>query len=595
MKKIIAILSIFTCLNLFAVSIFAFRPSKKSNKWAEKQIKKMSVDEKVGQLVHIGINAKYAHQNSDFFKEIQRNIVENKLGGIVVFAGGLYETVHFVNRMQENAKIPLLISADFETGVGMRFDETVNFPWNMAVAATGNPELARKQGEIVGREAKALGVYQVYAPVVDVNNNADNPVINTRSYGENPADVARFAVAFTQGLQSQKIIATAKHFPGHGDTNVDSHRGLPIIDVDKKRLDAVELVPFKAVIDAGIGSVMIAHIGLPQIDPTQIKPLKQSINLDTDSAFANENATMPSTLSPLINTNILHKELKFDGLTVTDAMSMSGLTQYFNQDEAAVLAVLAGSDILEKPANVELTLKGLREAVNSGRISQEKLNESVKKQLAWKHELGLVKNKITPLTEIDKIVSSTETVNLAEEIAKNAVTLVKNENQILPLEKGKQISLLCITNGEDRNFVGVAFATTLRSFGLKVERIVLEERSNALEIENAINRMKKADVVIAGLYGRVRSGAKNSVGLPESGLKVLREAFVTNKPTIGIAFGNPYFLRDFPEFSTYIAAFGDMGSLQRATANALTGKNEFVGKLPITIGKYPRGTGLKLK
>jgi beta-N-acetylhexosaminidase len=600
MKKVLSILSVFICIHLWTIPFFAqsnkrFEPSEKSWKFADKMLKKMSVDEKVGQLVHIGINAKYTAQDSDVFKEIQRQIVENKVGGIVVFAGGVYETVHFVNRMQENAKIPLLISADFETGVGMRFEETVNFPWNMAVAATGNPDFARREGVIVGKEARALGVLQVYAPVVDVNNNPDNPVINARSYGENPNDVARFGVAFMEGLQSQRVIATAKHFPGHGDTAVDSHRGLPIIDYDRKRLDAIELVPFKAVIDAGIASVMIAHIALPQIDPTVIKPIKNAVNTETESAFATENATLPATLSPLINTQILHKELGFKGLTVTDAMSMSGLTQYFTQDEAAVRAFLAGADILEKPADIELTLKGLKDAVMSGRISQERLNESVRKILAWKHELGLFKNKIAPITEIDKIVSSDETRKLADEIAQNAVTLAKNNSNLLPLEKGKKVVVLCITNGEDKNSVGIMFVNSLRSQGLQAERIVIDDRTNDAEINLALSKIQKADVVIGGLYARVRSGAKNSIGLPDAGIKVLNEAFALNKPSIGISFGNPYLLRNLPQFNSYIVAYGDMASLQRAAAKGIMGTNNFVGKLPITIGDYPRGTGLSLK
>jgi beta-N-acetylhexosaminidase len=599
MKKVLSILSVFICVHLWTIPFFAesnkrFEPSEKSWKFADKMLKKMSVDEKVGQLVHIGINAKYASQDGDVFKDIKRHVVENKVGGIVVFAGGLYETVHFVNRMQENAKIPLLISADFETGVGMRFDETINFPWNMAVAATGNPEFARREGVIVGREARALGVMQVYAPVVDINNNADNPVINVRSYGENPNDVARFGVAFMEGLQSNRIIATAKHFPGHGDTNVDSHRGLPIIDVSRERLNNLELIPFKAVIDAGIAGVMIAHIGLPQIDPTEIKPIKNAVNTDTDSAFTGEKATMPSTLSPLINTQILHKELGFKGLTVTDAMSMSGLTQYFTQDEAAVRAFLAGSDILEKPADIELTLKGLKDAVMSGRISMERLNESVRKELAWKHELGLFKNKITPLTEIDKIVSNNETRKLNDEIAQNAVTLVKNEN-VLPLEKGKKVSVICVTNGDDRNFVGTLFVNSLRSMGLNAERLVIDERSTEAESRLITSKMQQSDAVIAAFYVKARSGAKNSLVIPEPALKVLNEAFSANKPSVGISFGNPYLLRNFPKFNSYVVAYGDMGSLQRAAANGITGTQDFVGKLPITIGEYPRGTGLSLK
>ena len=271
MKRFAALLSVFICLHLWFVPAFAqtnqkFRPSEKAYKWADKQLKKMTADEKIGQLVHIGINARYMNQASPEFLELKRQIVENKIGGIVVFVGGVYETVHLVNRMQAEAKIPLLISADFETGVGMRFEETVNLPWNMAIAATGNPDLARRQGEITALEARALGVQQVFAPVVDVNNNADNPVINVRSYGEHPEDVARFATAFTMGLQSRNVLATAKHFPGHGDTAVDSHRGLPIINFSRERLEKIELVPFRSIVGAGVGSVMVAHIGLPLID-----------------------------------------------------------------------------------------------------------------------------------------------------------------------------------------------------------------------------------------------------------------------------------------------------------------------------------------
>jgi beta-N-acetylhexosaminidase len=238
-----------------------FEPSEKSWKFADKMLKKMSVDEKVGQLVHIGINARYYNQDAAEYIELKRQIVDNKLGGIVLFGAPIYESVHLVNRMQEAAKTPLLISLDAETGIGMRFTDVENFPWNMAMAATGNPELARRAGIITGREVRGMGILQVYAPVFDVNNNADNPVINVRSFGENPVEVGRFGVAFMEGIQSQRVIATGKHFPGHGDTNVDSHRGLPIIDVSQQRLDSVELPPFKQAINAGIASIMVAHIG----------------------------------------------------------------------------------------------------------------------------------------------------------------------------------------------------------------------------------------------------------------------------------------------------------------------------------------------
>jgi beta-N-acetylhexosaminidase len=597
MKFLLSLLTVFCFFVNFAGSVSAadkFRPGEKAEKWADKQLKKMTVDEKIGQLVHIGINAQFLSQDSNEYKELQRQIVDNKVGGIIVFVGDVYSTVHLVNRMQAEAKIPLLISGDFETGVAMRFPEAVNFPWNMAIAATGNPEFARRQGVIVGRESQATGVQQVFAPVVDVNNNADNPVINVRSYGENPEDVARFGAAFTEGLQSANVLATAKHFPGHGDTAVDSHRGLPVINFTRERLEKTEFSPFRALIDAGIGSVMISHISMPQLDATKVEPLKQSIKASyTESEVITEGTTMPATLSPDIVTGILRKEMNFDGLIVTDAMDMSGLTLYFNQEEAAVRAILAGNDVLLKPANADAALRGVREAVKSGRISEERLDQSVRKILAWKHKLGLSEKKITPLDQIDKIVSNQGTRQLSEEIAQNAITLVKKEEGALPVKTSGNAVLLAITNGEDRNFVGNSLAAQLRQNGLRVEKIVIDERSTEKDVADAIAKAKSAETLIAGLYGRVRSGAKNSIGLPETGEKVLRAALEANPRTVSIAFGNPYLLRGFPEIKTYVVAYGDMSSLQKATANALTGKTLFKGKLPITVGDYARGTGLQ--
>ncbi len=372
-----------------------FEPSKKAWKEADKLLAKMSVEEKVGQLVHVGINARFSNQDSDYFKEIQRQVVQNHVGGIIFFGAPIYETTILANRMQQNAKVPLLMALDAETGIGMRFEDATNFPWAMAIAATGDPEFARRVGVITGREAKAIGIQHVYAPVLDVNNNADNPVINVRSFGEDPNDVARFGTAFIDGLQSQRVIATAKHFPGHGDTNVDSHRGLPIIDHSLESLEKTELVPFRAAIKAGVASIMIAHIALPQIDGEEIKPLATYRGGDAEvgAEIVKEKSTIPATLSYKIQTGLLRKQMGFDGLIVTDAMSMSGLTIYFDQEEAGVRAFLAGADILEKPSDPDAMIRGLVNAVKSGRISNERLNESVRKILAWKYELGLSKTR----------------------------------------------------------------------------------------------------------------------------------------------------------------------------------------------------------
>ena len=573
-----------------------FRPSEKAYKWADKQLKKMSLDERIGQLIHVGFNARYQNQDSAEFKELKRQVVENKVGGILVFLGGVYETVHLMNRMQEFAATPLLISADYETGAAMRFEDTVYFPWNMAIAATGNPEFARREGVIAAREARALGVRWALAPTVDVNNNAANPVINVRSYGENPADVARFSVAFSEGLQSENVLATAKHFPGHGDTATDSHRGLPVIDFPRVRFEQVELVPFKATIDSGIGSVMIAHISLPQIDQTRIEPLKKSIKPSyTETEIITNAITTPASLSPNVVTQMLKKDLNFDGLIVTDAMDMSGLTLYFNQDEAAVRAILAGADVLLKPASVDATIKGLKDAVASGRISEQRINESARKVLAWKYQLGLAENKITPLDAIDKTVSGEETRQLTNEIADKAITLVKQENGVLPLDKTKKVFLLGLSNGEDRAFVANTFQRTLRQAGINFETVILDERSTEEEANAAGRKASEADIILAGLFGRVRTGSTNSAALPKAGAKVLRELLESDKKVINVSFGNPYLLNNFPEMKTYIVAYGDMPSLQRATARALLGEIGFSGKLPISLTEnYPRGTGLQL-
>src|SRR5947207_5207226 len=281
-NRYVALMLILILLGVFAlpaspkdtvkVRPFKREPSEKALKWANEQLRKMSLEEKIGQLISVGLNATFLNQDSDAYRTLKHHIEDNKVGGLILFRGPVYESVILVNRMQQLARYPLLVSADLEAGAGMRFDDTVNFPWNMAVGATGNPEYARRQGEITAREARALGVQQIFAPVVDVNNNAANPVINVRSYGENPAEVAHFAAAFTEGAQSAGVIATAKHFPGHGDTAVDSHRGLPEINVPRARLETVELVPFRGALAAGVGAVMPGHISLPQIDPTTITP-----------------------------------------------------------------------------------------------------------------------------------------------------------------------------------------------------------------------------------------------------------------------------------------------------------------------------------
>jgi beta-glucosidase-like glycosyl hydrolase len=578
-------------------------PSSAAVKWANEELRDMSLEEKIGQLISVGINATFLNQDSEAFKTLRRHVEENKVGGIILFRGPVYESVILVNRMQQLARYPLLISADLEAGAGMRFDDTVNFPWNMAVGATGNPDYARRQGEVTAREARALGVQHVFAPVVDVNNNAANPVINVRSYGEDPMAVARFAAAFTKGAQASGVIATAKHFPGHGDTAVDSHRGLPEINVSRERLNSVEFVPFQSAVNAGVGSVMVGHIALPQIDATAIKALPKAAKTkpqDTDEAgeIVEEKGTMPATLSPVMG-SILRNDLKFQGMIVTDALSMSGLTIYFTQDEAAVRALEAGADMLLKPADVDLAFRGVHEAVKSGRITEKRVEESVRKILAAKYDLGLIAQRTTPIETIDRVVGSNDVGKLANEIAEHAITLVRDEDKLIPLSGLKpdaKVVNIAITNGEDRLTIANAFVGRMARSGRKLDTVVLDERSTEQEQLKAIELAKTADLVIASMYGRVRSGHASSVGLPASGARVLTSVIGGKAPVVGISFGNPYLLQSFTGLRTYLVAYGDMPSLQQATARAVLGEIDVVGKLPISLpGLYPRGTGIQLK
>ncbi len=594
-----------SALGAAATQPYSRTPSAAALKWADEQLKSMTLEEKAGQLISVGVNARYLNQSSDEFKELRRQVEQNHVGGIILFRGPVYESVHLVNRMQRLAKLPLLISADLEAGSGMRFEDTSNLPWNMAVGATGDPAFARRQGELTARESRALGVHHIFAPVADVNNNAGNPVINVRSFGEDPAEVARYVAAFVEGAQGAGVIATAKHFPGHGDTAVDSHRGLPVIDVARARLDSVELVPFRAAIKAGVGSVMTAHIGLPQVDPTQVTPLPREAIVRPSYAEREvfvENAVLPGTLSPVVTTKLLRNDLGFDGLVVTDALDMSGLTIYFKQDEAGVRAVLAGADMLLKPADPDAILRGLVEAVRGGRLTEKRIEESARRLLAAKYDLGLASNRIASLDSIDTVVAGPDAMKFADEVAARAVTLVRDDAKLVQradgfgLKPGARVFNLAITNGEDRFFVANPFVSQLARLGVRPETVVLDSRSTEAEVADAMERARKADVVLALMYGRVRSGATNSVGLPDQGARVLNALIEQKAPVVGVSFGNPYLLQSFKGLGTYVVAYGDMPSLQRAAARALLGRADFSGRLPISLPDlYPRGTGIQLK
>jgi beta-N-acetylhexosaminidase len=348
---------------------------------------------------------------------------------------------------------------------------------------------------------------------------------------------------------------------------------------------------------------MVGHIALPKIDPAAVKPLPNTVKskpTDTDEAgeIIEEKGTMPATMSPVMG-EILRRDLKFHGMIVTDALSMSGLTIYVTQDEAAVRALEAGADMLLKPADVDAAFRGVRDAVKSGRLTEKRVEESARRILAAKFDLGLVAQRVTPIDTIDRTVGSNEATALATEIAEHAITLVRDEDKLVPLSNQKpdaKIVNLVITNGEDRNFIANSFTARMARSGRKLVTVALDDRSTEAEVQKAIEVAKSADLVIASLYGRVRSGQANSVGLPETGARVLNTLIGAKTPLIGMSFGSPYLLQSFPGLRTYLVAYGDMPSLQQASARALLGEIDIVGKLPISLpGLYPRETGIRLK
>jgi beta-N-acetylhexosaminidase len=351
-----------------------------------------------------------------------------------------------------------------------------------------------------------------------------------------------------------------------------------------------------------VGAVMTGHIGLPLIDPTAIKPLPKNVKLgpiDTNDGgeIVSETGTMPTTLSPIMN-GILRKDLNFEGLIVTDAMSMSGLTIYFTQEEASVRALEAGADLLLKPADVDAAFRGVHEAVKKGRLTEQRIEASARKILAAKYDLGLVQQRITPLEGIDRAVGGKQANELAEDIARDAITLVRNDARVLPLnlQTTSRIFNLAITNGDDRATIAQPFIWAMARQRIKVETAVLDDRSSETEVKKALEGAARADVVMVSMYGRVRSGQARSVALPEPGTKALNELIERKIPIVGISFGNPYILMSFPKLQTYLVAYGDMPSLQEATARGLAGQIDIGGRLPISLpGMYPRGSGIQLK
>lgn len=590
--------------------------SKQEEDWVRRTLKSLTLDEKIGQMVLADANVTFWNRESEEYKKLQHRIVDNKVGGVLVFRSEVWPMAMMTNRWQEMAKVPLLVASDLEMGMGMRLDDT---PWwapNMAVAATGEVKWARLQGEATALQARALGINWLFAPAADVNNNPDNPVINTRSFGEDPATVAAFTKAFIEGAQGAGAMACAKHFPGHGDTATDSHIGLPVVDVSRERLDKMELVPFRAAIEARVGAIMSAHIALPQIEPELAAPLRPLSEIEAASAeFISQTdasaarVTLPGTLSAKVLTGLLREQLRFNGVVVTDAMNMAGIAARYTPAEAAVKAVKAGADMIEKSPDIDAAVAGLKQAVAGGEISEARINAAVERILRAKAALGLPGQRAVDLNEVDRVVSHPQFNQLAQQIADRSLTLARDANKILPLSFAKSSNApgiaqsqrrgglfnLTFTDEEDR-LITKTFVEELQQRGAPVASFTLNQHATEDELAQVFARleMSQPEVVIYSVAVRARSG-KGSVALPPVGKRLAEELIKRRVPLLVISFGNPYLLLAMPEAPSYLLAYSPFPVSQRAAAKAVLGEIEINGRLPVSLpGLYQRGHGLRV-
>lgn len=545
--------------------------------WVEKTLAGMTLDEKIGQLLVPALHATFMNPRSEPFQQIARNIVRFHVGGYHAFGGDPAALGLLINRMQKLAKVPLLITADLEGGPGYQFRGATRLPRAMALAATGNEALVYEAGKIAALEGRAMGITVNFYPVVDVNNNPRNPIINIRSFGEDAHVVARFARAYIRGAQEHGHIATAKHFPGHGDTSEDSHLKLPVITVSRERLERVELLPFRAAIEAGVGAIMVAHISLPEIEPQ---------------------SGVPASLSHVITTGLLREELGFRGLVFTDALTMRGVADHFTPEQAAVRAVKAGADLLLLPVDVERSFRALKDAVRSGEIPLARVEASVRRILAAKARLGLHERSLVDFHHLESVVGNIEHQRLAREMMERAITLVRDERGVLPLtlDAGQCVLLVNMIDsrrGWREGPPGQAFKEEFLKRHKKTIDVLIDDYTPK-EAREAIEKLADVcDAVVVTGFIRV-AAYKGSISLTEGQLDLLRSLATLNKPFVFVSFGSPYVLSFVPQLPTSLLTYEYYPEAERAAVRAIFGEIPFRGRLPVSLpGIYPIGHGLR--
>jgi beta-glucosidase-like glycosyl hydrolase len=555
-------------------------------RWVDSTLASLSLEERVGQLFVAELVALYTHEDHPAFQYALEMIRRYHVGSFILGGGNTLDIAMITNRLQKASRVPLLVNADLEAGMSYshpwrlsrgwteRLPKYISgggtqFPSQMAIGATGNPRYAYELGRVTALEARAVGIHWSNSPVADVNNNPENIIINTRSYGEDPGRVASMVEAYVRGAQEGKMMATLKHFPGHGDTREDTHMGLPSLPYDLERLNAVELVPFRAGIAAGAKAVMTAHLALPKVDPTG----------------------RPATLSRPILTGILRNQLGFDGIVVTDGMHMQGITDHFSAAEAVIGAIEAGADAILASDDIDSAFNGIIQAVHIGRITEGRINTSVRRILSAKAWVGLAEDRMVSADSVFAVVGAPEFQKIAEEISDASVTVLRNERGLLPLPQRTRLHILTVTE-EPQPQVGTDLLNELNPFVASAEVTRVSNETGRERYSDIRTSLQNSDVVLVGVYLSVVAwkGERRFAKPLEEFLNSLSQF---QKPVILVAFGDPYVLGKIPETQVVMTSFNGTILAEQSVARAIVGSITTKGKLPVTIpGRYKRGEGL---
>jgi beta-N-acetylhexosaminidase len=580
---------IFLTLNTGCKDALRSGLSAEQQQWVEETLENMTVEQKVGQLLAPAMAPPGSDRDQVPLNQVKEWIDKYHIGHVYLASHRMdpVRTAGFINNVQSASGIPLLIHSDFEPGPGGRFDGGTILPPLMGIAQTGSDSLAYLAASITAREARAIGIHLINSPVLDVNINPDNPVICIRSFGDDPRLVSEMGKAYVSGLNDMGLIGAAKHFPGHGDVSVDSHSKMPVLAVGRERLDSIEFYPYRQLIPAGLKAIMTAHISVPVLDPTP---------------------GLPATMSEPILTGVLREELGFDGLIITDAFDMGGILESGSFEESAVRSILAGNDIVllwTKP-RFETVFPYVVNAVKEGRISEARLNASVRRNLIAKAWVGLHLDKYVETEKIPGMVDTPEDRDRALMIYERSITLVKNQGSMLPLPAGdKKIAVLSVN--DDNNHLHIA-----RTFMSEIERrtetsstISIDPQTPADVLKKALAEAEKADVIVVGLFARIMA-RRGSASLINDGLvRFLQDLAEGDTPVFVVSFGSPYLISRFPEVDGYMVAteptwdfygYDKYRPGQIAAAEALFGEIDITGKLSVNIPDlYPSGHGIFYK